>query len=163
MPSLRRLIREIGVAERIPPRLFYVPLVLKWLWLSLRYGSLSLPTLANPLVDVGGPWGESKKAYLDMVSGEARRWLARCAALARAGRSGSGRGTRDAPFSLCGHKASGFRSWRSRISAGKGMGACRPSALTGFPKLESSYGCPSSDPSASAVYIVTRMSTSRRS
>jgi hypothetical protein len=29
MPFLRRLIREIGVAERIPPRLFYVALVAK--------------------------------------------------------------------------------------------------------------------------------------
>ncbi len=83
MPALRRLIREIGVAERIPPHLFYIPLILQWLWLSLRYGSLSLPTVANPLVEVGGLWGESKQAYLDMVSGEARRWLARYATLTR--------------------------------------------------------------------------------
>jgi hypothetical protein len=83
IPSLRRLTSRIGQAERIPPKLFYIPLVLHWLWLSLRHGSLSLPTLANPLIDVGGLWGESKRIYLDMVSGEERRWLARYVTLVR--------------------------------------------------------------------------------
>jgi hypothetical protein len=83
MPSLRGLASRIGLAERIPPKLFYVPLAVQWMWLSLRYGSLSLPTLANPLIEVGGLWGESKKIYLDMVSGEERRWLARYVTLTR--------------------------------------------------------------------------------
>lgn len=83
MPSLRGLASRIGQAERIPPRLFYVPLALQWLWLSIRYGSLSLPTLANPLLEVGGLWGESKRAYLDVVSGRERRWLAAYVTLTR--------------------------------------------------------------------------------
>lgn len=77
MPSLHGLSSRIGRAERIPGRIFYAPLAVQWLWLSLRHRSLSLPTLVNPLIEVGGLWGESKQAYLDMVSGEARRWLAR--------------------------------------------------------------------------------------
>jgi hypothetical protein len=96
MPSLRDLVSHIGPAEHIPPTLFYVPLALQWLWLSLRYRSLSLPTVANPLVEVGGLWGESKRVYLDMVSGDARRWLARYVALTR----GPGDAARDARQAL---------------------------------------------------------------
>jgi hypothetical protein len=95
MPSLRGLGSRIGPAERIPPKLFYIPLALHWLWLSLRYRSLSLPALANPLVETGGLWGESKRAYLDMVSGDERRWLARYITLTR-GRIDATRDTRQA-------------------------------------------------------------------
>lgn len=77
MPSLRGLASQIGAAERIPAKLFYAPIALQWAWLSVRYGSPSLPALANPRIEVGGLWGESKTVYLDMVSGAARRWLAR--------------------------------------------------------------------------------------
>lgn len=83
MPSLRGLAAHIGLAERIPPKLFYLPLALQWLFLALRHRSLSLPTLANPHIEVGGLWGESKRAYLDMVSGDARHWLARYVTLTR--------------------------------------------------------------------------------
>jgi membrane protein DedA with SNARE-associated domain len=83
MPSLRGLASRIGAAERIPPKLFYVPIALHWVWLSIRYHSLSLPALANPRIEVGGLWGESKTVYLDMVSGDARRWLARYASMQR--------------------------------------------------------------------------------
>lgn len=77
MPSLRDLASSIGAAERIPPKLFYAPVVLQWIWLALRYRSVSLPALVNPMIEVGGLWGESKTVCLDMVSGEARRWIAR--------------------------------------------------------------------------------------
>lgn len=77
LPSLRDVVRHIGAAELIPPKVFYAPLGLHWLWLSIRYRSLSLPALVNPLIEVGGLWGESKQVYLDMVTGDARRWLAR--------------------------------------------------------------------------------------
>ena len=83
MPSLRGLASRIGAAERIPPKLFYAPIALQWAWLSFRYGSPSLPALANPRIEVGGLWGESKSVYLDMVSGDARRWLARYASMER--------------------------------------------------------------------------------
>jgi membrane protein DedA with SNARE-associated domain len=76
MPSLEGFARTIAPAERIPEPLFYLPLALNWVRLALRYGSLSLPTAANPMIEAGGLWGESKTDCLDMVSGEARRWIA---------------------------------------------------------------------------------------
>ena len=94
MPSLRGLVSRIGFAERIPPKLFYVPLVAQWAWLSLRHGSLSLPTIANPRIEVGGLWGESKRACLDMVAGQERRWLARYVTLTREGDDTAGDGAR---------------------------------------------------------------------
>lgn len=76
MPALGVLPTKIALAERIPPVLFYIPLGLQWLWLGLRHGSLSLPTLANPRIEVGGLWGELKSSYLAMVGPDQRRWLA---------------------------------------------------------------------------------------
>ena len=104
MPSLRGLASRIGAAERIPPTLFYVPLAVNWLWLSLRHGGLSLPTLANPLIEVGGLWGESKSACLDMVSGDERRWLAPYVTLSR----GQGDGAEDARQAIELVRASGL-------------------------------------------------------
>ena len=83
MPSLRGLASRIGWAERIPQKPFYLPLAVQWIRLALRHGSITLPTLANPLIEMGGLWGESKTIYLDMVSGDERRWLARYATLTR--------------------------------------------------------------------------------
>lgn len=83
LPALKGLVARIGVAEKIPTQLFYFPLALQWLWLAIRYRSLSLPTLVNPQIELGGLWGESKQVYLDMVAGPERRWLARYATMAR--------------------------------------------------------------------------------
>ena len=76
MPALGNLPTKIALAERIPPFLFYIPLGVQWLWLGVRHGSLSLPTLANPRIEVGGLWGESKSSYLDMVGPDQRMWIA---------------------------------------------------------------------------------------
>jgi hypothetical protein len=76
MPGLGALPTKISFAERIPPPLFYIPLVLQWVWLGVRYKSLSLPSLANPEIESGGLWGESKSAYLSSVGMEQRKWLA---------------------------------------------------------------------------------------
>lgn len=83
MPSLRTLTAQIGRAERVPQKLFYLPLALQWIGLALRYRSLTLPTLANPLIEVGGLWGESKTVCLDMVAEAQRRWLARYVTMTR--------------------------------------------------------------------------------
>lgn len=77
MPGLEGLKARIGLAERIPPTLFYVPLALNWVRLGLLHRGMTLPTIANPRIEVGGLWGESKQTYLDMVSPAQRRWLAR--------------------------------------------------------------------------------------
>ena len=51
-----------------PGWLFYTPIVAQWLLLGLRYGDMSLPTAANPRIEVGGLCGESKSAILDLVA-----------------------------------------------------------------------------------------------
>lgn len=76
MPSLAGLKRLISLAERIPNGLFYIPVGLRWLLLSVRYGNFTLPTLANPLIETGGFWGESKTSILNDTGKEQQRWLA---------------------------------------------------------------------------------------
>lgn len=83
MPPLGRLLRTVARAERIPPVLFYVPLALQWVYLGVRYRSLTLPSVANPLIEAGGMWGESKSACLSQVSPRQRRWFAAFATLTR--------------------------------------------------------------------------------
>ncbi len=76
MPPIGVLPRKVALAERIPPSLFYFPLVLNWLWLGLRYRSMTLPSAANPGIVTGGMWGESKSACLLDVALNERRWVA---------------------------------------------------------------------------------------
>jgi len=54
-------------------------MVVQWLWLSLRYGSLSLPSAADPSIAIGGLVGESKIDYFEQIAPGLRRWLARTA------------------------------------------------------------------------------------
>ncbi len=53
MQSLSQLLRRIAPAERLPMSLFCFPIAINWLRLSLRYRSLTLPTLADPLIEMG--------------------------------------------------------------------------------------------------------------
>lgn len=66
-----------GMISRLPKPLLVVPMVAQWLWLALRYGSLSLPSAADPSIAVGGLVGESKKAYFEQVDLAGQGWLAR--------------------------------------------------------------------------------------
>jgi hypothetical protein len=59
-----------------PDWLFYAPIVAQWLLLGLRYGDLSLPTAANPGLELGGLCGESKSAIMDLVVAAERPALA---------------------------------------------------------------------------------------
>ena len=83
MPPLTRADRKVARAERIPPALFYLPLVLNWIRLGLRYRSLTLPTAANPNIFTGGMWGETKTSYLDDVAPTERQWIADFLAVTR--------------------------------------------------------------------------------
>ncbi len=47
----------------MPKWLICVPLVLQWIWLSLRHGSVTLPSAANPAIEAGGLVGETKLEY----------------------------------------------------------------------------------------------------
>ena len=54
---------RLNSLERLPKWLVCIPLTLQWLGLSLRYGSLTLPTAANPHITAGGLVGEGKLEY----------------------------------------------------------------------------------------------------
>ena len=76
IPPLDKLQRKVSLSERIPPLLFYFPIVVQWIALGLRYRSLTLPTIANPLIEAGGLWGESKSNLMGQISEEQSRWIA---------------------------------------------------------------------------------------
>jgi membrane protein DedA with SNARE-associated domain len=76
MPMLNWVTRSVSLAERIPVSLFYVPIAAQWLWLGLRHGSLTLPTAADPMIEAGGMWGESKSACMALAGPLARSSIA---------------------------------------------------------------------------------------
>jgi membrane protein DedA with SNARE-associated domain len=76
MPSLDDLKKRIGSAEHIPNNILYIPVGIYYLFLSLRYRSLTLPSASNPNIETGGFMGESKSAVMNMVSDGQRTWIA---------------------------------------------------------------------------------------
>ena len=71
----------VSFFEFWPSWMFYTPVVVHWIALGLRYGDFSLPTAANPQIELGGLCGESKLAILRQVTGEPRCLLARSTGL----------------------------------------------------------------------------------
>lgn len=67
----------VSFFEFWPSWLFYTPIVAHWIALGLRYRDFTLPTAANPYIEVGGLCGESKLAILREVRSEARDLVAR--------------------------------------------------------------------------------------
>ncbi|MBU2285550.1 MAG: hypothetical protein KKC85_03850, partial [Gammaproteobacteria bacterium] len=65
-------LRECGLLERMPKWLICVPIVVQWLWLSLRHGSTTLPSAANPRITSGGLVGEGKLEYFSGMGSLAR-------------------------------------------------------------------------------------------
>ncbi|MBC7437743.1 MAG: hypothetical protein H7332_16940 [Bdellovibrionales bacterium] len=63
---------QCGLLERCPKWLICIPLVAQWLWLSLRYGSATLPSAANPDITSGGLVGEGKLEYFRHMGAVAR-------------------------------------------------------------------------------------------
>ncbi|MEJ5989020.1 hypothetical protein WG902_03395 [Ramlibacter sp. PS3R-8] len=61
----------------MPKWVICIPLVVQWLWLGLRHGSLSLPTVANPRITAGGMVGEGKLEYFVGMGPVARAATAR--------------------------------------------------------------------------------------
>lgn len=66
----------VSFFEFWPDWLFYTPVILFWALQSIRYRSITLPTLANPSINAGGLCGESKNAILDLAGPNARPWVA---------------------------------------------------------------------------------------
>ncbi|MES2687353.1 MAG: hypothetical protein V4706_11055 [Pseudomonadota bacterium] len=79
-----------GALEALPKWLICVPLVLQWLWLSLRYGSATLPSAVNPAITAGGLVGETKLEYFRGMGALARAATARHCALPPARQSLAG-------------------------------------------------------------------------
>jgi membrane protein DedA with SNARE-associated domain len=70
MPPVPRPARIVAPSEKIPPILYYIPLGLRWIWLGIKHGSLTLPALADPCIEAGGLWGESKSKCLGQIAPE---------------------------------------------------------------------------------------------
>lgn len=83
MPTLSRSQVRVAPSEEIPVIPYYIPVALQWLWLGLRYRSLTLPTAANPSIEAGGLLGESKAACLSLAGPQAQPFIARWASLTR--------------------------------------------------------------------------------
>lgn len=67
---------RVGAFERLPKWLNLVPMVTQWLWLGLRYGSVTLPSSANPLITAGGLVGDTKSEYFNCMGPLARARVA---------------------------------------------------------------------------------------
>lgn len=81
MPPLDPAKVRVAFSERIPPIIYYTPLLIQWLLLSLRHRSLTVPTAANPRIEAGGLIGESKSECMSMPASDASSWLARTTAI----------------------------------------------------------------------------------
>jgi hypothetical protein len=90
MPPLPAGGRPLSRFEDAPAWLFYIPVVLYWLYLSLRYRSFALPTLANPRIAYGGLCGESKTEVMALLGPEGRQRLAPCVTITVSDRAGTG-------------------------------------------------------------------------
>lgn len=64
--------RALAGIERLPKWLNLVPMVAQWLWLGVRYRSVTLPSCANPHVTAGGLVGEGKLEYFAQMGPVAR-------------------------------------------------------------------------------------------
>jgi hypothetical protein len=62
----------IGAFEQLPKWLNLVPMVTQWLWLGLRYRSLTLPSVLNPHITSGGLVGDGKLEYFASMGAIAR-------------------------------------------------------------------------------------------
>lgn len=66
----------VGKFERLPKWLNCIPLVAQWIWLGIRYRSISLPSAANPYITSGGMVGEGKLEYFDCMGETAKKFVA---------------------------------------------------------------------------------------
>lgn len=76
MPPLEHRAGVVSFFEFWPSQLIYLPVVGQWLALSARYGSLSLPLIANPGIPLAGMVGESKSGILGLAGEQARAVIA---------------------------------------------------------------------------------------
>ncbi len=75
MPPLDLRGRTTSYFEFWPMWLMYIPVVIQWILLSLRYRSFSLPLIASPAVPLSGMVGVAKSAVFDVAGPDAREWI----------------------------------------------------------------------------------------
>ncbi len=85
MPSLDDLKKTVAHAERIPNSILYIPVGLYYIFLSIRYRSLTLPSASNPEIVTGGFMGESKSSVMDMVGADQKKWVSAYVTISRNG------------------------------------------------------------------------------
>lgn len=68
--------RPLGALERLPKWAIIVPLACQWLYLSLRFGGVTVPSAANPGITAGGLVGEGKLEYVAQMGRLARSAMA---------------------------------------------------------------------------------------
>lgn len=85
MPSLDDLKKRVGQAEHIPNAILYIPVGLYYIFLGIRYHSLTLPSVSNPKIETGGFMGESKASVMQMVGDEQQSWIAEFVTMPRNG------------------------------------------------------------------------------
>lgn len=68
--------RVAAPVEILPKWALFTPITLQWLWLGLKYGSVTLPSAVNPGIETGGLVGESKMSCLALIAPEFHDWLA---------------------------------------------------------------------------------------
>jgi membrane protein DedA with SNARE-associated domain len=88
MPSLDDLKKRVGQAEHIPNAILYIPVGLYYIFLGLRYRSLTLPSASNPNIETGGFMGESKASVMQMVGNDQQSWIAEFVTMHRNGVAG---------------------------------------------------------------------------
>ena len=91
MPDARELtavVRPVGQLERLPKWLNLVPMVIQWLWLAIRYRSVTLPSTANPAILAGGLVGEGKADYFATMGPHALATVANFTTLVNQGMGG---------------------------------------------------------------------------
>ncbi len=86
--------------ERLPAWMFYAPVAVMWLLLSLRYRSFTLPTAANPSFECGGLVGESKNQAMLQVAPETVKWFAPHVLLTRSRSAGQNRSAEELQVAL---------------------------------------------------------------
>ena len=97
MPVLDESADKISWFEFAPAHLFYTPIAFYCGWLSARYMGPTLLTNCNPSLPYSGLVGESKQTVLDVLKGDARKWVSpyvRC--MRWGGEGGLSRSTGDA-------------------------------------------------------------------
>lgn len=75
MPQLDHNGPVTSYFEFWPTWLMYIPVVLLWLVLAVRYRSLSLPLIANPAVPLSGMVGVAKSTVFTVAGPIAQQWI----------------------------------------------------------------------------------------